>query len=93
MVLVLLKKQFVKKKSTQLCFDKTNIPNDFQGILRYGYLEDGDQANRISKDWSKVAHDGRFTRTIAITHCNEFDCGNDNSKYFSDNPYGVEERK
>lgn len=82
-----------KEEINSAMFDRTNVPNDFQGALRYGYLEDASQAIRISKDWGQVAHDGRFARAIATTHCNEFDCGNDNSKYFSDNPYNVMERK
>lgn len=72
--------------------DKTNVHNEFQGSLRYGYLEDNDQKNRIAKDFSIVANDLRFTKSIATTHCNEFDCENDNSKYYSDNPFGMKTR-
>ena len=73
--------------------DKTNVHNEFQGSLRYGYLEDEAQSDRIIKDYSLVMGDTRFKMEFAVTHTNEFDCGNDTTKYFSDNPYGVEERK
>lgn len=73
--------------------DKTNIHNDFQGSLRYGYLEDADQKERISEDFANVLFDPRFNYSMAVTHTNEFNCENDNTKYYSDNPYDVKERK
>ena len=72
--------------------DKTNVPNDFQGSLRYGYLEDKAQAARIEKDWSLVQFDPRFKKEMAITHCNEFEDIYKKAKYFSNNPYSVIDR-
>lgn len=73
--------------------DKTNVPNDFQGTLRYGFLEDADQAARIAKDWAFAKNNPLFKKSMAITHCNEFNDVRDNSKYFSNNPYNVEVRR
>ena len=72
--------------------DKTNVPNNFQGSLRYGYLEDKAQAARIEKDWSLVQFDPRFKKEMAITHCNEFEDIYKKAKYFSNNPYSVIDR-
>jgi len=55
--------------------DKTNIFNDFQGSLRFGHLSK-DTFERIDKDFSIVADDYRFNKTIALTHVNEY-CDND----------------
>ena len=51
--------------------DKTNIFNDFQGSLRFGHLSK-DTFERIDKDFSVVAEDYRFNKTIALTHANEY---------------------
>lgn len=72
--------------------DKTNVPNEFQGSLRYGYLADKAQAERISADWSIVENDRRFKKTMAITHCNEFKDIYQQAEYYSDNPFGVIKR-
>lgn len=61
--------------------------------LRYGYLEDAGQKERIKNDFSNVLFDPRFNYSMAITHTNEFDCGLDNTNYYSDNPYSVKKRK
>jgi adenylosuccinate synthase len=70
--------------------DKTNVHNEFQGSLRYGYIDDAEREKRILKDYSIVEKDNRFFRTNALTHCNEFP--EVNSKlynYASFNPYSV----
>ena len=72
--------------------DRTNIPNEFQGSLRYGFIEDDDQADRIIKDYSLVMGDHRFKYNMAVTHCNEFEIPKQLSKYYSDNPFEVKER-
>ena len=72
--------------------DRTNVYNDFQGDLRYGYLNLNDAENRIIKDFSHVMGDKRFTHNIAITHCNEFKPSIE-GKYYSDNPFEVKESK
>ena len=70
--------------------DKTNIHNDFQGSLRYGYIDDAEREKRILKDYSMVEKDNRFFRTNALTHCNEFPEVNSKLyEYASFNPYSV----
>ena len=72
--------------------DKTNVPNEFQGILRYGYLADKEQQQRIAKDWERIALDQRFKKTMAITHCNEFADLYQKADYESNNPFSVFKR-
>ena len=81
-----------KKEINSEMNDKTNVYNDFQGDLRYGYLNDADQQERIRNDFSYVSSDSRFNYSMAVTHTNEFNCGFNNAKYYSDNPYGVIEK-
>lgn len=82
-----------KEEINATMFDKTNIHNDFQGSLRYGYLEDKTQKDRISKDFfGIVGGDLRFKKSMAVTHTNEFDCGNDTALYVSNNPFTVTKR-
>ena len=49
--------------------DKTNVPNPFQDSLRYGYLNLRELYNRCSDDIGDFGN----TKSIAITHCNEYD--------------------
>lgn len=80
----------VQKKSINAdMHDKTNVPNEFQGSLRYGYLEDYAQKDRIATDWQFVANNPQFTKTLAITHCNEFPEYDNTAQYLSFNPYSV----
>ena len=72
--------------------DRTNVYNDFQGNLRYGYLNLDTAEDRIVKDFSHVMGDKRFTHNIAITHCNEFKPSIE-GKYYSNNPFEVKENK
>lgn len=69
--------------------DMTNVPNEFQGTLRYGYPEEKEMLQRIDKDFAAVAGDNKFSRTIAITHCNEFPNNIKDAIYESYNPYSV----
>lgn len=87
-----LEEMVQKKKINSEMHDKTNVHNDFQGSLRYGYLEDTNQQKRIKNDFANVLLDPRFNYSMAVTHTNEFNCGLDNTKYYSDNPYSVKER-
>ena len=87
-----LEEEVAKKEINADMLDKTNIPNDFQGALRYGYLEDKAQAERIERDWRLVKGDKRFTKEMAITHCNEFEDLFKKAKYYSDSPYEVRKR-
>lgn len=70
-------------------YDKTNVHNDFQGSLRYGYLEDDEQAARIIKDFTPIMGDNRFYYNMAITHCNEFPEVRLAAAYTSNNPFEV----
>lgn len=72
--------------------DLTNIHNEFQGSLRYGYLDDKTQQLRITKDWDAVKNDNRFKKSMAITHCNEFKDSYINADYVSYNPYSILKR-
>jgi adenylosuccinate synthase len=70
--------------------DKTNVHNEFQGSLRYGYIDDAEREKRILKDYSIVEKDNRFFRTNALTHCNEFPEVNPKLyNYASFNPYSI----
>jgi len=45
------------------------------------------------EDWAKVEGDNRFFKALVVTHCNEFPKGVIESKYYSDNPYQLKEKK
>lgn len=82
-----------KKEINADMHDRTNVFNEYQGNFRYGYLDNKDMFARIDKDWAKVEGDNRFSKALVVTHCNEFPEGIIESKYYSDNPYRMEERK
>lgn len=87
-----LEEETKKKEINPTMIDLTNVPNEFQGTLRYGYLEDLAQKERIKKDWSIVEKDSRYTKSMAITHCNEFEDLKKDTKYFSCNKFTVIDR-
>ena len=62
-----------KKEINTEMFDKTNVPNPFQDTLRYGTLDLGELYSRCSKDIGNFGD----KKSIAITHCNEYDWDND----------------
>ena len=62
-----------KRFINEYMFDKTNVPNTFQDTLRYGTLDLGELYSRCSKDIGNFGD----KKSIAITHCNEYDCDND----------------
>lgn len=62
-------KRFINK----YMFDKTNVPNPFQDTLRYGTLDLGELYSRCSDDVGNFGDE----KSIAITHCNEYDWDND----------------
>ena len=72
--------------------DATNVPNEFQGSLRYGYAEKREQNLRIAEDWAMVEIDSHFEKSIAVTHLNEFPEMREIGRYVSDSPYSVRER-
>lgn len=50
--------------------DKTNLPNDFQGSLRFATLDVGSLIDRINKDFYFLhLHGAR--KTLAVTHCDQ----------------------
>lgn len=79
-----------KNEINSMMLDRTNLFNDFQGPLRYGFLEDDDQADRIIKDYSLVMGDHRFKYNMAVTHCNELESGYYAAKYRSYSPFSVD---
>ena len=87
-----LEEEVRKKDINAGMHDKTNVPNEFQGSLRYGYLEDAEQKQRIADDWKSAAGLANFEQSIATTHCNEFQEVRNYSRYYSDNPFTVRER-
>lgn len=51
--------------------DKTNVPNDYQGTLRYGFLDVNTLEDRVNKDF-KVWDMPNITKSLMITHLNEY---------------------
>ena len=81
-----------KKDINPAMRDATNVPNEFQGSLRYGYPEDEEQRQRIAGDWKIAEGRGNFEKSIATTHCNEFPDMKNDSRYYSDSPFSLRER-
>ena len=52
--------------------DLTNVPNEFQGTLRYGKLDLNDLKNRIEKDFDSNRGGLNIKKSLAITHINEY---------------------
>lgn len=52
-------------------FDKTNIPNDYQGTLRYGKLNVNSLVERISKD-QYLYYMENVKTSVMVTHLNEY---------------------
>ena len=88
-----LEEETDKKEINPRINDRTNVTNDFQGALRFGYLERREQTNRIEKDWVIVKDNPRFKKTMAITHCNEYKDESKTAEYMSDSPYRVTKRE
>lgn len=84
-----MENETIKKEINADMFDKTNVHNEFQGSLRYGYPEDKDMISRVNKDFNIAIGDARFNKSIAVTHCNEFPNFNQDALYLSNNPYSV----
>lgn len=82
-----------KDKINPNMIDHTNVFNEYQGNFRYGYLNEREMFARIQKDWSKVDKDSRYSKALVMTHCNEFPEGVIESKYYSDNRFGMRERR
>ena len=52
--------------------DLTNVPNEFQGTLRYGKLNLNDLKNRIENDFNSNSGNLDIKKSLAITHMNEY---------------------
>lgn len=52
--------------------DLTNVPNEFQGTLRYGKLDLNDLKTRIEKDFDSNSKGLDIKKSLAITHTNEY---------------------
>ena len=52
--------------------DLTNVPNEFQGTLRYGKLDLNDLKNRIEKDFDSNRSGLNIKKSLAVTHINEY---------------------
>ena len=87
-----LEEETSKKEINNDMHDYTNIPNEFQGSLRYAFLENKARDTRIDNDWALVKNDKRFYKTLAVTHCNEFPDLNKDSTYISNNPFIVNKK-
>ncbi len=87
-----LEEEVRKKDINPDMHDATNVPNECQGSLRYGYWEDAEQRQRIAADWKLAENSPHFEKSIATTHCNEFRDVRNHSRYFSDSPYVLRER-
>lgn len=53
--------------------DETNVPNPFQGTLRYGKLDYNELFKRCEKDFDRYGTPD-WSMSLAITHLNEYDC-------------------
>lgn len=78
--------------------DKTNVPNPFQGSLRYGFDAQNEMKERIKKDYKPVLFDLRYTPQLVLTHCNELNKSEylntlADAKYISNSKFTIEENK
>lgn len=64
--------------------DLTNVPNEFQGTLRYGKLDWNDLKNRIENDFEKNSNGLDIKKSLAITHLNEYVIDEDKVKEIFD---------
>ena len=64
--------------------DMTNVPNEFQGTLRYGKLDWNNLKNRIENDFEKNSNGLDIKKSLAITHLNEYVIDEDKVKEIFD---------
>ncbi len=74
-----LENECQKEDFDLITFDKTNVPNEFQGTLRYGKLNFDTLISRTNKDYAKW-NDANLgidyfnqCKSYMITHLNEYD--------------------
>lgn len=53
--------------------DRTNVPNDYQGTLRYGRIDADELKQRIFSDYAMFGEFDDVKISLAITHLNETD--------------------
>lgn len=74
--------------------DLTNVPNEFQGSLRYGEINFNKLYDRIEEDFSTRVEDNKnhYSKAVMFTHCNKLRPDTDNGvkKYFSCEETGTE---
>lgn len=80
------------KKLNNNIIDNTNTFSILQGELRYGLIDNKLREQRIDKDYKIVKNNKKFSKTLAITHCNEYsaDFAGD---YYSDHKTRVHNAK
>lgn len=61
-----------KAEINSLIEDKTNVPNPYQGSIRYGLLDAKALAERIKADINSIGENG-YETSLAVTHMNEFE--------------------
>lgn len=61
-----------KAEINSLMEDKTNVPNPYQGSIRYGLLDTKALAERIKADINSIGGN-RYETSLAVTHMNEFE--------------------
>lgn len=59
-----------KEKINSGIEDKTNVPNPYQDLIRYGEMDVNSLLSRIDKDWCLIPAGARAARNLAVTHCN-----------------------
>lgn len=67
--------------------DLTNVPNPYQGTIRYGKLEERALLRRVREDFDseRFPEECEAHMSIALTHLNEYDCLlNKEADYISD---------
>lgn len=71
-----LENECLKEDINPNMFDKTNVPNPYQGTLRYGKLDALTLSDRIYKDfrlwYGQKLNFSSIRRTLIITHQNEY---------------------
>lgn len=57
-----------KEEINKDMYDLTNVPNDYQGGIRYGYIDIDDLLKRIKEDSKKIPDNSYY---LFVTHLNE----------------------
>ena len=76
-----LENECSKENINPYIFDRTNVPNDYQGTLRYGKLNIDTLIERTDKDYRNFVEScdnwklkNKPLKSIMITHLNEYPC-------------------